>query len=366
MKISFLGTRGIPSWYGGFEGFLEEISVRLVKKGHKVTVYAHSHLFKKKIKSYKGVNIIYIPCLKGKNTSQFSHSFLSTLHVLFCKTDIVFFCNPSNGPFGLFLKIFKKKSIINVDGLEWLRPKWGWLAKKYFKFGVKTSILFFDILVTDAEEMKQYYLNNFKKETTQIAYGENIRFSRKPELILKWNLKSNDYCLIVGRLIPDNNGLLIVEEFLKSRSKKKLVIVGDVLYKDEYASKVKNMCDDRLVFTGYIKNQDELAELYHNSFLYFHGHEFGGTNPAMLKALAFGCAICALDTVFNREMLDDGKYGVFFNKEESSLKNQIEKIEKGEIKVMEYKKKSRDRIKENYTWEKITNQYVDLFESLNI
>ena len=121
--------------------------------------------------------------------------------------------------------------------------------------------------------------------------------------------------MVVGRLIPDNNADLVIDGFLKSSSRKKLVIVGDVPYKDSYASEIKKMTDKRLIFTGYVKDQNILTELYQKCYVYVHGHEFGGTNPTMIKAMAYGCAILALDTVFNREMLQNSKFGIFFKKE---------------------------------------------------
>ncbi len=364
MKIAFLGSRGIPSGYSGYEGFIEELGVRLVEQGHKVIVYAHSHMFEEKKKYHKGIEIVYMPCLKGKNTSQFSHSLLSTFHVLFKKCDIVFFCNASNGPFGLLLKIFRKKSIINVDGLEWLRPKWGNLAKKYFKFGAKTATIFFDSVVTDARGMQQYYLDEFNAKTTDIAYGAYLQKAEKPALIEPFELTPNNYYLIASRLVPDNNADIIINAFVKSSSKRKLAIAGSAPYKNKFIEKLKSIKDERIVFLGHIDDQIIVKELHCNAYCYLHGHEFGGTNPALLKALSCGNFIIALDTVFNREVLDDGKFGVFFKKSIKNLTEQIDKYDNDVEEVQIFRDLSRNRIKENYTWERITNQYLTLFSSL--
>jgi glycosyltransferase involved in cell wall biosynthesis len=118
------------------------------------------------------------------------------------------------------------------------------------------------------------------------------------------------------------------------------------------------------LFTGYVTGSDELAELYHNCFAYFHGHEFGGTNPTLLKALAYGCAIIALDTKFSREVLKNDEYGMFFTKENKSLSNVINLIEEDGNILSHYRQKSRSRIIENYTWDKIAQQYLNLFQEL--
>lgn len=365
MKIAIIGSRGYPYVYSGYETFVKELVNRLVEKeGIEVTVYCHKNLFKERPKEVNGVKLVYIRTIQRKTLSQLVHSFQAMLHACFRKYDVILAVNTANGPFGLFSKIFRKKTAINVDGLEWLRPKWKGLGAKYFYMASKMATKLYDEIITDSFEMEKIYQEIFKTESTVIAYGANIRESKDASQINKWALEKNDYYLIVGRLIPDNNADIIVREFIKSNSQKKLVVVGDVPYKDAYADSIKSTKDPRVIFTGYVTNQDELAELYHNCFAYFHGHEFGGTNPTMLKALAYGCAIIALETRFNREMLDNDKHGVFFTKESDSLKNLIETTEQQPEKLDHFREISRDRIRSNYTWEKITQQYINLFEKM--
>jgi glycosyltransferase involved in cell wall biosynthesis len=286
------------------------------------------------------------------------------LHACFCDYDIVLVVNAANGPFGVFTKLFGKKTAINVDGLEWLRPKWKGLGSKYFYYSAKLATLFYDVIITDSDEMAKIYLKEFRTPSTVIAYGANLRHSQNPELIKQWGLETRGYYLIVGRLIPDNNADLIMREFLRSGSTKKLVVVGDVPYRDEYAQKIKQVADDRVIFTGYVTDQNVLAELYHNCFAYFHGHEFGGTNPTLLKALAYKCAILALDTRFSREVLLDDEYGLYFSKERGNLTKLIEQIEKDPRILDNLRQKSQKRIIDNYTWEKITHQYIELFKNI--
>ena len=226
------------------------------------------------------------------------------------------------------------------------------------------ATLFYDQIINDSDEMRMVYLDLFKKDSRVIAYGANIRKSKSPDLINKWNLKQREYYLVIGRLIPDNNADLIIKGFLKSSSKKKLVIVGDVPYKDTYASDLKNMVDKRLIFTGYVNDSNVLAELYHNCYVYVHGHEFGGTNPTMIKAMAYSCAILALNTVFNKEMLQDGKFGLFFKKELFSITNMIDYCEKENILVNKLRSESINGITKKYDWDFVTSQYLKVFKTL--
>ena len=234
----------------------------------------------------------------------------------------------------------------------------------YFKWSSKIATLFYDQIINDSDEMRKVYLNLFKRDSKVIAYGANIRKSKNSNLITAWDIKKREYYLVIGRLIPDNNADLIIKGFLKSNSNKKLVIVGDVPYKDSYASNLKKIKDKRLIFTGYVKDQNILAELYHNCYVYIHGHEFGGTNPTMIKAMAYGCAILALDTVFNREMLQKGKFGLFFKKELIFVTNQIEYCEKEKIIIDKLRQESINGISKKYNWDFVTNQYLEVFNSL--
>lgn len=365
MKIAIIGSRGYPYVYSGYETFVSEVAPRLVKMGVEVHVYCHKQLFVDKPKCVNGIFLHYIPCIKTKSLSQLSNSFLSTINALFKGYDVLLYVNSANGVFGIITKIFRKKTAINVDGLEWLRPKWKGLGAKVFYFSSKLATKWMDKIITDAEGMREVYLKEFNTDSTVIAYGANIRESKDSSLIEKWALVKDDYYLIVGRLIPDNNALLILTEFVKSNTIKKLVIVGDVPYEDEYATNIKKIEDNRIIFTGYVTDGNVLAELYHNCYIYFHGHEFGGTNPTLLKALAYGCAILALDTVFSREVLDNENYGMYFSKEDNNLKSIIDKLEKDDFYIKSYKLKSRQRITDNYSWDKITTQYLQLFKTLN-
>lgn len=365
MKIAILGARGYPYVYSGYETFVKEMCERLIKyPGVEITVYCHKNLFDEKPKKLNGINLVYIPTVKSKTLSQLIHSFQSFIHASFKNYDIVFAVNSANGPFGWIPRVFGKRTAINVDGLEWLRPKWKGLGAKYFYWSSKLCTKTFNKIVNDSDAMRDFYLKEFNTDSTVIAYGANIRHTSNAQLIERWGLKTQDYYLIVGRLIPDNNADVIIREFVKSKSKRKLVVVGDVPYKDEYADKIKSTTDERLVFTGYVTDQGELAELYHHCYAYFHGHEFGGTNPTMLKALAYGCAILAIDTPFTREMLLNGKHGEYFTKKDNDLCNLIDRMDTHEELLVEFRETARDRIKSNYTWDKITSQYFDFFSTL--
>jgi glycosyltransferase involved in cell wall biosynthesis len=366
LKIAVIGSRGYPFVYSGYETLIKELSERLVtKKGCEVTVYCHRNLFREKPALVNGIKLVYVPTIESKSLSQLIHSFLSMCHAVTSDADVIFAVNAANGPLGLISKIFRKPTAINVDGLEWLRPKWKGLGSKYFKLAARLSTILFDQIINDSDEMRKVYLNIFKKESVVIAYGAKVTKLEDHSLIKQWLIKPKEYYLVVGRMIPDNNADVIVKGFLASNSMKKMVVVGDVFYKDNYADALKRIKDERLIFTGYVNDPKVLGVLYHHCYVYVHGHEFGGTNPTMIKAMAYGCAILALDTVFNKEMLDNDSYGIYFVKNQDAVRQQINYADEHPNKIEKFRQNSHLGITDKYNWDYITDQYLDVFRQLS-
>lgn len=365
MKVSIIGTRGYPYVYGGFETFVKELCERLVlKEGVEIHVYCQKNLFKERPKQVNGVFLHYIPTIPSKSLNQLVHCFLSMVHASFSSSDVLLVLNLAAGPMGWIPKLTGKKTIINVDGLEWLRPKWKGLGARYFKMGAKLATLFYDQIITDADAMRQVYLQEFKTDSKVIAYGAPAFEEKDQQLIQAFDLHPGEYYLIVGRLIPDNNAELLIKGFLKSNSTKKLIVVGDVPYSDPYASNLKKLQNDRLIFLGYVRDQNILMALYQHAFVYLHGHKFGGTNPAMLKAMSNRCAILALNTVFNQEMLDNGKFGLFFEEDETSVAEQMHALEHNPEKVLHMRACVEQGLTSKYNWDQVTDSYLNTMRTL--
>ena len=358
MRVAIIGSRGYPYVYSGYETLVKALAERLPTQNVALTVYCHAHLFETKPKMVNGVRLVYIPTIPSKVLAQPLHSFLAFWHVVFSKIDVVLVLNVSNGPFGMITRLFRKPTMMNVDGLEWLRPKWKGFGATYFKWAAKMSVRFNDLLITDADAMQAIYLKEFGAKSVVITYGAETSSGANLGLLQDWNLVERDYYLIVGRMIPDNNADIIIEGFIKSNSTKKLVIVGDVPYADEYANKIRSYQDPRLVFTGYVRSPETLASLYKYCFAYLHGHEFGGTNPTLLKAMANGCAIAALDTVFSREVLQSDKFGFFFQKSPQSVATWMDWADPNASVLQARREEIHLGINEKYTWETVSNLYL--------
>jgi len=362
--VAIIGSRGYPYVYSGYETLVKALAERMTARGVEVTVYCHANLFDQQPKQLNGIHLVYLPTLQSKILSQPIHSFMAFWHVVFSKADAVLVLNVSNGPFGFITKLFGKPTLMNVDGMEWLRPKWKGFGASYFKWAAKMAVLFNDLLVTDAVSMQIIYEKEFAAKSVVIAYGADSSLGAKESLLKEWSLQNRDFYLIVGRMIPDNNADLLIDGFLKTNSTKKLVIVGDVPYKDAYATKIQSYTDPRLVYTGYVRSPEVLASLYQFCFAYMHGHEFGGTNPTLLKAMANGCAVLALDTVFSREVLQNDQYGYYFSKNRNAVQQLIEWAEQNPALLEQRRAHIPEGITEKYTWETVTDLYLYHLEAI--
>ena len=361
LRVSMLGVKGYPYIYGGYETLIKELAERLVTRKMDITVYCHRSLFTELPSQVNGIKLVYMPSIEQKSLSQLTHTLFSTLHACLIKRpDVLFYVNAANGPFGVITRILRIPTVINVDGMEWLRPKWKGFGAKYFYFAAKQATRWMDHLVTDAVEMQKTYLELFQAPSTMIAYGADPFIPASIDVLSPWSLESGSYFLIVGRLIPDNNSDLLIDGFLQAKTDKLLVIVGDDVFNDAYAKEIKEKIkgNSNIRFTGYVKDSRVLSALYQHCYAYLHGHEFGGTNPTLIKALSEGAGIIALGTRFNKEVLAEGEFGLLFEKNPSSV---AQSLMTSEGVFADLRAKAQTRIIETYNWDYIATQYERIF-----
>lgn len=363
LRIAMLGSRGIPHTYSGYEAFIGEVAPRLVARGHEVIVYCRRGLFRERPHSYRGVRLIYMPNIETKELGTFSHTLVSMFDLLFRRVDVTLVVNVVNTFHCIIPRMLGKRVAINVDGLDWKRDKWGPVAKKYFYWNAKyVGRICPKGVVTDALEMQRIYLEEFGTRSVSIAYGANIESSSKPEAVREYGLEPFEYYLIASRLVPENNADLIVQAFEQVHTSRVLAIAGSANYRSEFVERLKQTSGHRVRFLGHVNNPEHIKELHCNAYGYIHGHSLGGTNPALLKALGYGNCVFALNTAFNREVVQD--YGVFFERDSTDLARKLQHIEDHPEQAAEYRLRAPSRIREAYTWEKITDQYEELFVQL--
>jgi glycosyltransferase involved in cell wall biosynthesis len=361
MKVAILGSRGIPGNYGGFETCAEQISVRLVERGHDVTVYCCKPYSSDGNKLYKGVKRVVLPTIRSKNLEKPLYALLSLIHISFTKTDIVLMLGVSASFFCFIPRLFGKKVVINIDGLEWQRKKWGRLASWYLKFSEKMAGVTANMVVTDAKWIRKYYRDTYGKDSMYIAYGADISYFPPGETLKKFGLKKDGYILYVSRFEPENNPLLVREAFDKILNpEKKLVMVGDAPFSDEYIDEIKNTENSSIIFTGY-QFGDAYRELKSNAYLYIQATEVGGTHPALIEAMGAGNCVLANDVPEHREVL--GNAGIFYKGKED-LKEKLLIIMQNESLVKEKGQMALKIVEKEYSWESIVDKYEQLFAKM--
>lgn len=363
MKVAILGARGIPACYSGFDTLAEELALGLVGTySHQVIVYCRNPYFIERPSSFHGTRLIYLPAPRIKAIESLIHSFLSALHVLSEKVDIVFFLDPANAPFIALLRVCGKKVVVHTDGLGWKRRKWGYIARRYYKFVEWACARTATTLVTDNPAMKEYYQSEYGTDSVYIPYGATNRAGLDENVYDAHGLKPQGYMLVVARIEPENNPDLIISEYSLAQVDLPLVVVGDSPYGPRYMERLKAIANDRVRFLGRINNQAHLNALYRGAYLYLHGHEVGGTNPSLLRAMDAGAGIVAIDVSFNRAVLGNG--GFVFRRKEGDLARILEHLVANPDEVRRAGEVAKTRAKTIFRWDSVVKDYERLFHDL--
>lgn len=359
------GLRGLHPdlMISGFETAFGKIAPRLVARGHTVTIYcrAVAHSPARRVPMEDGITLVYLPSPGGKNFSAVISTFLAVVHALATQRfDVWFFVNVGMGHHSALARLSGKPVVMNVDGLDWTRDKWGPMARAYFRSAARSAVRFCTRLVTDAEAMRAYYVKHFGVESDMIAYGADVECCTRPELVAPFGVASGEYYLVVSRLIPENSLEMMLEGFRLSRSERRLLVVGSAAYSDDFQARLRDIAgsDERITLVGHVNDQTVLKELWCNCAAYLHGHSVGGTNPSLLRAMGCGCPVLARDTVFNREVL--AGTGLFFSSA-ADVAELLSRIERAPERASAMGQRARARVADVYSWEHVVDQYETLF-----
>ncbi len=362
MRIAILGTRGIPANYGGFETFAERLSTRLAARGHDVTVYCRSHHVDPKKTEHEGVKLKVLPTIRHKYLDTIVHTFLSAINAVPKGFDAVLICNAANSPFIPILTWTRTPVAVNVDGLERKRKKWNCLGRLYYRIGERASVWFATEVVTDARVIQDYYRTEYGAESTMIAYGAEVERRYDPQEIKRFGVEPQGYILYVSRLEPENNASMVIEAFKKVKTDRKLVIVGDAPYANNYKVRLTTLAadDPRIIFTGFVFGESYKA-LQQNAYAYVHATEVGGTHPALIEAMGYGNCVLTLATPENVEVIGDAGL-IYTDAEDLTVK--LRSIVSDEKFVEKFRKKAQERIRKEYSWDSITDKYEKLFAKI--
>lgn len=290
------------------------------------------------------------------------------------KNPIIYIMACRIGPFiKHYYKRIKKyggKVYLNPDGHEWLRSKWSKPVKFYWKQSERIMVKYNDLVVCDSVNIEKYIHNNYDKKkkkinTKYIAYGTDLRLSRLNDddsNLLKWyskyNIEIGNYYLVVGRFVPENSYEIILREFMKSKTEKKLVVITNTNKKllHDLERKLNFRADKRIEFVGTVYKKELLMKIRENAYAYIHGHTVGGTNPSLIEALGSTKINLLRDVVFNKEVAADSAF--YWNEKDGNLSDLIDRVETiDENTINEKSLKAKKIINERYTWDYIAKQY---------
>lgn len=370
MKIAFVSTRGIPNNYGGFEQFAEYISVGLAKRGHEVVVYSpHFHPYKED--TYKGVRIkhVYSPELwMGSSVGSFFYDFSCLKDALKKEHfDIIYEAGyTSIIPAYIWFDVKSLKDVIvttNMDGLEYKRTKFNPLVQKFILWEERTAVKHSHYLVADNMGIQDYYKEKYGKPSKFLAYGADIHDDYDVSLLKEFGLEADNYYLIVARMEPENNIEMAIQGYLASEEKGKrpLILVGktNTPFAKELIKKYGK--EQGVRFMGGIYDFKKLNSVRKFSYVYFHGHSVGGTNPSLLEAMASDCFILAHDNIFNRAVLSEN---AFYYDSAEAITKMLNGMPELAAHKQEFIQANLEVIRTQYSWEHLVDQHEEYFRWL--
>ncbi|WP_068479607.1 glycosyltransferase [Pseudoclavibacter helvolus] len=360
-SVAIIGTRGYPSYYGGFETAVRRLAPFLAERGWDVLVYgrdgatvADDPRFDPRVRTKTTSG------LESKSLSTLTYGLSATLDSVRERPDVALVMNVANG---FWLPILHSRGIptlVNVDGIEWDRDKWGALAKAVFRRGARMTAKWGGELVYDAKEIERRWGEDFGRRGTFIPYGGDS----SPTLELEKGLEPRKYVLVVARFVPENT----IPEFFAAveaiAETTDVIIVGSSGYGgplDESAEQLAK-AHSRVKWLGHVKDDNRLFALWQHAGAYFHGHSVGGTNPALVQAMALGAPTVARDTPYNREVL--GESGIFVEPDPTQIASAITRLLGDTALQDRLAAGAQSRAESEYTWELVCSRYENALAEL--
>ena len=354
MKVAIVGIQGVPAKYGGFESLVENLIGKNCPPQIQYTIYCSSKDYSERLKKYKGAVLKYIP-LHANGIQSIPYDMLGLLRSV-RGYDTVMVLGVSGCLFLPFFRLFyRRRLIINIDGLEHRRAKWGKLARWVLRKSEAMAVRFADVVIADNKGIQDYVWATYHKSSELIAYGgdhvlRNVPEGKQQDILKQYGVVVDNYAITVCRIEPENNSRLILEAF--AQSGKEIVFIGNWNHSDygqslqeEFGDKPNIHCADA------VYDLDVLYALRANAAYYIHGHSAGGTNPSLVEAMFFGRPIIAYDVIYNRETTNNQASYFSTGEELQQILNCTDL--RGEA--------MKTYALEHYTWSHIAEQYENLY-----
>lgn len=371
MKIAMFGHKRIPSREGGVEIVVEELAARMVQLGHQVTCYNRSghhvsgaQFDGESLDFYRGIRLKRVLTIDKKGLAAVSSSFFAALRCCFSRAQAVHI--HAEGPaFMCWLpKLFGKKVIVTVHGLDWQRAKWkSGFGSKFLRMGEKMAVRWADTIIVLSRNVQRYFLETYGRETVFIANGVNPPQAAPAEQIRqRFSLEKDGYILFLGRLVPEKGIHYLIEAFRSVKTDKKLVIAGGTSDTDLYVRRLRQMAegDERILFTGFVQGR-LLEELYDNAYVYTLPSDVEGMPLSLLEAMSYGNCCLVSDIAECAEVVEE--HGLVFPAGNiPALEEALQRLCDGPQTVAAYQKTARQFICGKYNWDEVTKKTLELYQ----
>lgn len=367
LHIAMLGHKRIPSREGGVEIVVGELATRMAAMGHDVTCFNRGghHVSgvdfdEKAMTEYKGVKLKRVFTVDAKGLAAVTSSFFAAVKAAFGKFDVVHF--HAEGPCAMLWipKLFGKRCVATVHGLDHQRAKWGKFASFYIFAGEKCAVKFADEIIVLSENTQKYFEDTYSRKTVFIPNGVS-KNALKPaeEITERFGLEKDGYILYLGRLVPEKGIHYLIEAFKEIDTDKKLVIAGGASDSTEYADELKKSACDNIIFTDFVKG-GLLEELYSNAYIYVLPSDLEGMPLSLLEAMSYGNCCVTSDIHECKSVI--GECGVTFKKGDvGDLKEKLQRLLNDSESVEKYKSVSSDYVCNRFNWDEVTRRTLELY-----
>lgn len=369
MKIAFIGQKGIPARFGGVERHVEELASEMVKSDHEVFVYVRNNYTAKDIKEYKGVKLIHLPSIGTKNLDAISHTFLASMHALFCRYDIIHFQAIGPSLLSFIVKLLKRKTVVvsTFHCQDYYHKKWSYFAKRMLRLGEWTACNVPDKTIVVSDSLADYAESKYSINPEVIYNGTRINNNFESSILEKLNLKEKEYIVFVARLIRHKGAHHLIKAYrqLVGEGKNprgfKLVIVGDGFHTDDYVAELKELAKNNqdIIFTGSLEGAD-LNRVFSQAYLFVQPSESEGLSIALLEAMSYAVPILSSDIKENVDVI--GELGhTFAVNNVTDLKDKLDIMLNTQIDLETKAQEAKRLVENKYNWETISQKTISLY-----
>ena len=371
LRVAVFGQKRL-SREGGVEIVVKELCTRMAQQGCQVTCYNRSghHVSGAEYDdidntNYEGIRQKCVPTIEKKGLAAVSASAFSALYSAFGKYDVVHIHAEGPAFFTWLPKMFGKRVVVTVHGIDWQREKWqSGFGSKCIRQGEKNAVKYADEIIVLSKGVQNYFKEAYGRETHFIPNGVNRPQIREANLITeKFGLKKDSYILFLGRLVPEKGIRYLVEAFKNVKTDKKLVIAGGSSDTDSFMEELKELSkgDDRILFTGFVQGA-MLDELYSNAYIYTLPSDLEGMPLSLLEAMSYGNCCLVSDIPECAEVVED-KALIFKKSDVKDLQEKLQDACDHPEKVGAYKEQAADFICKKYNWDEVTKETLKLYRN---